>query len=139
MSSGISKSKHTAPSTKDDEPPVVSLDSPFLALAERGYRYQKHTISIPDRYGFFSAGPPNEQVRQGILFVLLFITVLLQIGLGASVAIVNARRSDTRPFWPLPVVCSLLDGGLVALIWISECGKRGRENDCDLKDGEKTN
>jgi hypothetical protein len=75
MSSDILKSKRNAPNPKDNEP--VSLDSPFLTIAGRGYWYQKHIISIPDRYGFFSAGPPNEQVRQGVLFVMLFSTVLL--------------------------------------------------------------
>lgn len=45
-----------------------------LAFGARGYHIQTKTLHIPERFGFFSSGPPRLQARQG--FCLIFILLL---------------------------------------------------------------
>jgi hypothetical protein len=45
------------------------LNSRHLAIATTGYRIQSCTLQIPDRFGFFSPGPPRLQVHEGLAFI----------------------------------------------------------------------
>lgn len=46
------------------------LNPLHLAIATTGYRIQSRILQIPDRFGFFSSGPPRLQVQQGLLFIV---------------------------------------------------------------------
>ena len=47
------------------------LNSLRLAIATTGYRIQSCTLQIPDRFGFFSPGPPRLQVFEGLSFIFM--------------------------------------------------------------------
>ncbi|RYP65286.1 hypothetical protein DL770_009032 [Monosporascus sp. CRB-9-2] len=40
------------------------LNPYYLAVATRAYWIQSHILRIPDRFGFFSPGPPRLQVLE---------------------------------------------------------------------------
>ena len=46
------------------------LNPLHLAVATTGYRIQSRTLQIPDRFGFFSSGPPRLQVHEGSFFIV---------------------------------------------------------------------
>ncbi|KAI1769160.1 hypothetical protein GGR53DRAFT_228507 [Hypoxylon sp. FL1150] len=52
--------------------------APAAATGAGGYHIQAHVLHIPDRFGFFSPGPPALQMRQGS-FVLGYAVAVLTL------------------------------------------------------------
>jgi len=105
-----------------------------LALATRGYWIQSHILRIPDRYGFFSPGPPRLQVYQGFLFIALFIMVVCSIFCWAFVVFLLSLRPDHKPIWKAVLFMAIPAGGTVAAIWVTECLSKRRSRDYDWGD-----
>ena len=59
------------------KPQVVDgrLNPVRLAVATRGYWIQSHVLHIPDRFGWFSPGPPRLQVHQATSLAFLACSV----------------------------------------------------------------
>jgi hypothetical protein len=111
-----------------------TLNPIHLAIATRGYWIQSRIFYIPDRYGFFSPGPPRLQVYQGFLFIALFIMVICSIFCGASSVLLASLTPDHKPIWKAVVFMVILVGGTVAMIWVTECFSKRRARDYDWGD-----
>ena len=55
------------------------LNPLHLAVAITGYRIQSRTLQIPDRFGFFSPGPPRLQVHEGLSFIIMIGWICLSL------------------------------------------------------------
>ena len=55
------------------------LNPLHLATATTGYRIQSRTLQIPDRFNFFSPGPPRLQVHGGLFFIIIVGWICLNI------------------------------------------------------------
>lgn len=102
-----------------------------MALASRGHWIQSHILHIPDRYGFFSPGPPRLQVYQGFLFIPLLIMTICSIFLGACAVFNISLKPDHKPIWRVVVFMVALVVGTLAILWIMACFDRLRAPDYD--------
>ncbi len=55
------------------------LNPLHLAIATTGYQIQSRTLQIPDRFGFFSPGPPRLQVHEGLSFIIMVGWICLNL------------------------------------------------------------
>ena len=55
------------------------LNPLHLAVTTTGYRIQSRTLRIPDRFGFFSPGPPRLQVHEGLAFIIMVGWICLNL------------------------------------------------------------
>ncbi len=111
-----------------------TLNPIHLALSTRGYWFQSHILSIPDRYGFFSPGPPRLQAYQGFLSLILFIMIVCEIFLGTFVIFLASLKPDRKPIWVLIPAISASAIGVVAFIWAGSCFHENRRPDYDWAD-----
>ena len=111
-----------------------TLNPVHLALATRGYWIQSHILYIPDRYGFFSPGPPRLQVYQGFLSVALLIMTVLTVFCGALVVFFLSLNAVHKPTWKIVVSIAAPLVGTLAMIWVMECFQKHRSPDYDWGD-----
>lgn len=111
-----------------------TLNPDLLTLGTTGYWIQSHILYIPDRYGFFSPGPPRLQVNQGFLFIFLSIMIVSSLFCGAFTVFVVSLRPDHKPIWKAVVFQVTLVGGTVAMVWVTECFSERRTRDYDWGD-----
>ena len=102
--------------------------NPFhLALASNGYRVQSRTLRIPDRYGFFSPGPPRLQVYEAVDFITMICCIAIILVFNALM--VFASRLDRLPP-PKPLGSAALFLGMnlfvVIIFWIVAIHDRHR-------------
>jgi hypothetical protein len=74
------------------------LNPVYLAIAASGYQIQSQLLHIPDRYSFFSSGPPRAQVEEGAAFAQLFTLICYTILGGWFVVLRGSSRPNARPF-----------------------------------------
>ncbi len=79
------------------------LNPTHLAIATAGYRIQTETFHIPDRFGFFVAGPPRLQVRQAALFIHVIQGICLSLVLWGFVVLI-LRSVEPVPAWKLIMI-----------------------------------
>jgi len=111
-----------------------TLNPVHLAIATRGYWIQSRILRIPDRYGFFSPGPPRLQAYQGNLFIPIFIMVVCLIFCGAVISYLLSFKPDHVPIWKALIFLAMPGSGTIAMIWISECFSKHRAQDHDWED-----
>lgn len=104
-------------------PQVVNNDlNPIhLAVATRGYRIQSHKLYIPDRFGFFSPGPPRLHVYQGGTFIVLaslssFFIVMTGFAILSAGLILSGR-----PYFVFAAAFSAYVAAWLGLIWVLAC------------------
>lgn len=97
-----------------------TLNQTHLSIATKGYWFQSHILKIPDRYGFFSPGPPRLQVHQGVSFLILFYMILICTIGNSFLALFMFMQEDHAPIAPvaLGLEASLLIW--VGIIWFAE-------------------
>jgi hypothetical protein len=106
-----------------------TLNPVHLTFATKGYWIQSHILCIPDRYGFFSPGPPRLQVHQGFLSNVLLLMIVCDIFFGLATVFWMSSKPDHKPIWKVVVFMVAVVGGVVATIWVMECyGKRRAPN-----------
>ncbi len=88
-------------------------------IATGGYWIQSHVLRIPDRFGFFSSGPPQLQVYQGALFGFLAVHVAISALFGALIVWWIKRHG--RPVTTLVRGMAAMWVAMAAVIWVSEC------------------
>lgn len=72
------------------------LNPLHLAVATTGYRVQSQTLQVPDRFGFFSPGPPRLQIHEGLYFILVVGSICLSlIGDAFCVFVCNLHGAPT--------------------------------------------
>lgn len=106
---------------------------PLLALATAGYRIQSQTLQIPDRFGFFSPGPPRLQVSEASLFVATIITTSFFIGL-TTLVLLFYKLGGLPHF---PSVAAVLYSMIVVQVlatWMIGCCDRRRAPGYTWKD-----
>ncbi|PVH83120.1 hypothetical protein DL98DRAFT_585836 [Cadophora sp. DSE1049] len=106
-----------------------TLNPTLLSIGQIGYHLQSQYLLIPDRFGFFTAGPPRYQVYQGfhVVFVLN-MTIVSDVVLGLP-HLVMSQSAHRRKFWRLVLVQALFIGVIVMMIWVLELyGGRRAEN-----------
>ncbi len=90
------------------------LNPVHLALGIRGYWIQSQVLHIPDRFGFFSPGPPRLQVHQAFLLLPMLLAVITTSFWGAfaiCLAVLN-NKDNSLPAWRITeVVVVLVVGG----------------------------
>jgi len=111
-----------------------TLNPVHLAIATRGYWIQSQILCIPNRYGFFSPGPPRLQVYQAFLSIALLVMIVLDIFLGALVVLLIALKPNNKPIWKFVVVMVAYVGSVVAAIWVLECYSKHRAPDYEWDD-----
>ncbi|KAL2063982.1 hypothetical protein VTL71DRAFT_4476 [Oculimacula yallundae] len=116
-----------------------NLNPTLLSIGQAGHYLQSRYFSIPDRYGFFTAGPPRLQVYQGFLVVAICSMVIISSFLLGFLGLVIAQepQSEKRIFrvvWDLVLIQAALIGSVVALVWVFECTDRKRTADYVWKD-----
>ena len=102
------------------------LNPLHLTVATTGYRIQSRTLQIPDRFGFFSSGPPRLQVHESFCFSHVVGLVCLGVVFDAfSVFLCGPLRTPISQrlcvWWSLMVVPG------VALLWIATANGRCRQ------------
>jgi hypothetical protein len=112
--------------TKDN-----GLNPVHLEIATLGYRIQSHMLHIPDRFGFFSSGPPRLQVYKGALFASLIVMLVYSIFWGALIVFLSLFRVDPPPIWRLVVAMVALMVGTLAVCWVMACFDKYRAPDYD--------
>lgn len=70
------------------------LHAVLLSIATIGYRIQSQSLHIPDRFGFFSSGPPRLQVQEAKSFIELVSFISFQV-VSVGVSLFVARRFGT--------------------------------------------
>ncbi|KAI1781465.1 hypothetical protein F4818DRAFT_436655 [Hypoxylon cercidicola] len=107
-----------------------SLNPAHLALGARGYEIQSRLLRIPDRYGFFSPGPPRLQVHEGCLF---FINFLLICYLSIASAVIVWVMSRLHVPWIsfFVVVSVVVQFMLIFFTWAVHCADRNDYRDCE--------
>lgn len=62
-------------------PKVVDgrINPSLLVIARRGYWVQSRLLRIPDRFGFFSSGPPLLQAHQGKKSAFIFMDAVVTV------------------------------------------------------------
>jgi hypothetical protein len=121
-------------------PDVVDnrLNPVHLAVARHGYWIQLHILHIPDRFGFFSSGPPRLQAYEGASFATLVICYgLLIIWGGFSVLLLNIGGfPNTRLM--MTVMAVALVTSMVPILGLARFGRR-RAPDYDWGDWKLRN
>lgn len=56
-----------------------TINPSLLAIARRGYWVQSRLLRLPDRFGFFSSGPPLLQAHQGRKFATLVMDAVVTV------------------------------------------------------------
>ncbi|RYP32207.1 hypothetical protein DL767_005363 [Monosporascus sp. MG133] len=112
------------------------LNPCHLAVATRAYWIQSHILRIPDRFGFFSPGPPRLQVYQSVWFTFLVVMFgfLLCTAFFIWGAVVMLYRLEERPAPTLLGPMVALTVVTIASLWVLECFDRHRAPDYDWGD-----
>lgn len=108
------------------------LNPVYLAIVTRGYWIQSHVLHIPDRFGFFSSGPPRLQVHQSASFAFLTVGVAFSIVWGPLTVLLAKLMG--RPISRLAGAMGFLQIAVVAVIWALACFDHRREPDYDWGD-----
>lgn len=106
-----------------------TLNPIHLSFATKAYKIQSQTLHIPDRYGWFSPGPPRLQVHQALVFRWVAVCLTIQLFFAATIIIFMASIPSRLPVGRIALVLTLLFSGTVALIWAVECSSEKRAKD----------
>ncbi|KAK1767160.1 hypothetical protein QBC33DRAFT_559284 [Phialemonium atrogriseum] len=112
------------------------LNPVHLAIATRGYWIQSHVLHIPDRFGFFSSGPPRLQMYQSASFAFLTVGVAFSTVWGALTVLLAKLMG--RPISRLAGAMGVLQIAVVAVIWAAlACFDHRRALDYDWGDWKR--
>ncbi|CAH0033461.1 unnamed protein product [Clonostachys rhizophaga] len=75
-------------------------NSPMPSATSYGYDIQSRVLGIPDKYGFFSQGPPRLQEFEGTLFAVLILMRIATI-LEEAWTIYTVECPQGKPLLPL--------------------------------------
>lgn len=100
-------------------------------MASRCYKIQSQTLHIPDRFGFFSLGPPRLQAHEAGAFGFVII-----LGLGLSIVLGSfillwVKLVMGRPVFMLAVALLVFNVFTVAFCWTVQCFDPRRAPDYD--------
>jgi hypothetical protein len=70
------------------------LNPVHLGVAAHGYWIQSSVLHIPNRFGFFSPGPPRLQVFHGALFAFISFSLSILSVLGAFIILWVGARGE---------------------------------------------
>ena len=100
------------------------LNPLHLNIATTGYRIQSQTLKTPDRFGFFSPGPPRLQVHEGLYFLIMLGWIGLNVIFNAfSVFVCRLAGLSTCQKLGAAYALTMIPG--VVLFWIGAvCDRR---------------
>jgi hypothetical protein len=108
------------------------LNPTHLAVARQGYWVQSQKLHIPDRYGFFSPGPPPLQAYQGAFFAGIITFHSISTALGAVILFLGKRTGT--PIAVLAGTMMAIDVLFLVLAWVAACIDHRRASDYDWGD-----
>ncbi|KAL7915840.1 hypothetical protein GGI35DRAFT_430809 [Trichoderma velutinum] len=86
-----------------------------VTIASRGYDFQSRVLRIPDRFGWFTRGPPRRSAYEGYTFV--YICVFLGVeAILLSICLI-AVDSIGQPIMTLSIALLVFYVMVLALIW----------------------
>jgi len=91
---------------------------------------------IPDKIGFFSAGPPQLQVLQDLVFAEMVFAIICEFSLVACAALLMPFTTDPKLAGNPLLVGPALMGAAVVVAWIANCFDKHRRSDFEWPDWE---
>lgn len=96
-----------------------------LAVSTSGYRVQSQVLHIPDRFGYFSPGPPSVQVKEGAFVTFLTIALSVANFMGAIIFFFLKVQGNPNANM-MPVISMAATVIVIVSIWLLACIKRHR-------------
>lgn len=88
-----------------------------LTIATTEYRIQSRTLQIPDRFGFFSPGPPRLQVHDGGMFIVIVGLICMNL-ICSAFLVFMCRLCEARNCQKAGAIFTLLIPFMVIVVWI---------------------
>jgi len=102
-----------------------------VAIAARGYWIQSHILQIPNRFGFFSPGPPLLQEFEGGWFVVALVLHAPVVFISAFIVGLLSLQPDHPPLWRITTALAVLLATSLAAVWILMATNGRRAPDYD--------